>query len=185
MFLEDPQIDLPYSCHAITRSWLVHGFADQGARLYVGDTLASPSTLFQIDHHADHTHPESGARVGNLAHCAFSSAISGNARIFGGNPLIWNYQLLWVAGEDLRAVYDHVLLAEYACHYDLRTGKVTRLRLGQWYPSPFAARRAQGTLLERTPQDAVIVLRPPAVRRLAASPLRAEQVGLLAAPQSA
>jgi hypothetical protein len=92
MFLEDTQIGLPYSCHAITRSWLVHGFADQGARLYVGDTLASPSTLFQIDHHADHTHPESGARVGNLAHCAFSSAISGNARIFGGNPLIWNYQ---------------------------------------------------------------------------------------------
>src|SRR2546430_1268270 len=91
MFLEDTQIDLPYSCHAMTRSWLVHGFADQGARLYVGDTLASPSTLFQIDHHADHTHPESGARVGNLAHCAFSSAISGNARIFGGNPLIWNY----------------------------------------------------------------------------------------------
>src|SRR2546426_872979 len=92
MFLEDTQIDLPYSCHAMTRSWLVHGFADQGARLYVGDTLASPSTLFQIDHHADHTHPESGARVGNLAHGAFSSAISGNARIFGGNPLIWNYQ---------------------------------------------------------------------------------------------
>src|SRR6266487_3681205 len=100
MFLEDPQIDLPYSCHAITRSWLVHGFADQGARLYVGDTLASPSTLFQIDHHADHTHPESGARVGNLAHCAFSSAISGNARIFGGNPLIWNYQKKLVQWEN-------------------------------------------------------------------------------------
>src|SRR6267142_4811479 len=94
MFLEDPQIDLPYSCHAMTRSWLVHGFADQGARLYVGDTLASPSTLFHIDHHADHTHPESEARVGNLAHCAFSSAISGNVRIFGGNPLIWNYQFM-------------------------------------------------------------------------------------------
>src|SRR4029453_10538339 len=29
--------------------------------------------------------------------------------------------LLWVAGEDLRAVYDHVLLAEYSCHYDLLT----------------------------------------------------------------
>src|SRR2546428_12655709 len=77
----------------MTMSWLVHGFADQGARLYVGDSLASPSTLFHIDHHADHTHPESGARVGNLAHGAFSSAISGNARIFGGNPLIWNYHL--------------------------------------------------------------------------------------------
>src|SRR6266446_8625425 len=97
MFLEDPQIDLPYSCHAMTRSWLVHGFADQGARLYVGDTLASPSTLFHIDHHADHTHPESEARVGNLAHCAFSSAISGNVRIFGGNPLIWNYQYISAA----------------------------------------------------------------------------------------
>jgi hypothetical protein len=93
--------------------------------------------------------------------------------------------LLWVAGEDLSAVYDHVLLAEYACHYDLRTGKVTRLRLGQWYPSPFAARRAQGTLLERTPQDSVIVLRPPAERRPAAAPFRAEQLGLFAAPQSA
>ena len=93
--------------------------------------------------------------------------------------------LLWVAGEDLRAVYDHVLLAEYACHYDLRTGKVTRLRLGQWYPSPFAARQAQGALLERTPQDSLIVSRPPAGRRLAASPLRAGQLGLFAAPQSA
>ena len=39
--------------------------------------------------------------------------------------------LLWVAGEDLRAVYDHVLFAQYACHDDLRTGTVTRLRLGQ------------------------------------------------------
>ncbi len=93
--------------------------------------------------------------------------------------------LLWVAGEDLRAVYDHVLLAEYTCRYDLRTGQVTRLRLGQWYPSPFAARQAQGALLERTPQDSRIVSRPPAVRRSTASPLLAEQLGLFAAPQSA
>jgi len=82
---------------------------------------------------------------------------------------------LWGAGEDLRAVYDHVLLAEYTCHDDLRTGQVTRLRLGQWYPSPFAARQAQGALLERTPQDSRIVSRPPAVRRSTASPLLAEQ----------
>ncbi len=61
--------------------------------------------------------------------------------------------LLWVSGEDLRAVYDQVLVAEYHCHYDLRTRQVTHLRLGQWYPSPFAARQAQGALLERTPQD--------------------------------
>jgi transposase InsO family protein len=93
--------------------------------------------------------------------------------------------LLWVAGEDLRAVYDHVLLAEYTCHYDLRTGTGTRLRLGQWYPSPFAARQAQGALLERTPQDSRIVSRPPAMRRPTASPLRTAQLGLFAAPQIA
>src|SRR6266403_3196749 len=93
--------------------------------------------------------------------------------------------LLWVAGEDLHAVSDHVLLAEYTCHYDLRTGQVTRLRLGQWYPSPFAARQAQGALLERTPQDSRIVSRPLAVRRPTAAPWRAEQLGLFAAPQSA
>src|SRR5262249_61844604 len=89
------------------------------------------------------------------------------------------------AGGALRGVYAPVLLAEYSCHYDLRTGTVTRLRLGQWYPSPFAARQAQGALLERTPQDSRIVVRPPAVRRPTASPLRAEQLGLLATSQSA
>ena len=93
--------------------------------------------------------------------------------------------LLWGAGEELRAVYDHVLLAEYACHYDLRTGTVTRLCLGQWYPSPFAARQAQGVLLERTPQDSRVVVRPPTVRRPAVSSLHAEQLGLLAAFQIA
>src|SRR2546422_6376475 len=81
MFLEDPEIDLPDSCNAITRSWSVHGFADESARLFIGATLASPSTLFQIDDHPDHAHPESGSRFGNLAHCAFSSAVSGNVRI--------------------------------------------------------------------------------------------------------
>src|SRR5262249_49088768 len=72
-----------------------------------------------------------------------------------------------------------------SCHYDLRTGTGTRLRLGQWYPSPFAARQAQGALLERTPQDSMIVSRPPAVRRPAMERLRATQLGLFAAPQSA
>jgi transposase InsO family protein len=90
---------------------------------------------------------------------------------------------LWVAGEDLRAVYDQVLVAEYTCHYNLRTDTVTDLRLGQWYPSPFAARQAQGTLVERSPQDSVVVARLPVVRRPAASPV--EQLGLFIAPQSA
>src|SRR6266567_6585207 len=81
MFLEDPEIDLPYSCHAMTRSWAVHGFADESARLFIGATLASPSILFPIDDHPDHAHPESGPRFENLAHRAFSSTVSGNVRI--------------------------------------------------------------------------------------------------------
>jgi hypothetical protein len=48
MFLEDTQIDLPDSVDAIAREWSIHGIADQSVRLFVGDTLASPSTVFQI-----------------------------------------------------------------------------------------------------------------------------------------
>src|SRR5881409_3050293 len=81
MFLEDPEIDLPYSRNAITRSWSVHGFADESARLFIGAPLASPSMLFQIDDHPDHAHPESGPRFEHLAHRAFSSTVSGNVRI--------------------------------------------------------------------------------------------------------
>lgn len=67
----------------------------------------------------------------------------------------------------------------------MRTGTVTRLRLGPWYPSPFAARQAPGVLLARTPQDSRIVARPPGVRRHAAGVLWPEQLGLFACPQSA
>ena len=81
MFLEDAQIHLPYPCDAMTRSWSVHGFAHQGACLFVGDTLASPSTLFQIDDHPDHAQPEQRPQFENLAHYAFSSTVSGNVRI--------------------------------------------------------------------------------------------------------
>ena len=82
-------------------------------------------------------------------------------------------------------MYDQVLVAEYHCHYNLRTRQVTHLRPGQWYPSPFAARQAQGALVERTPRDSLVVSRPPSGRRQAAGPLRVEQLGLFAGPQSA
>src|SRR4249920_1729975 len=104
MFLEDPQIDLPYSFHAMTRSWSVHGFTDEGVRLFVGDTLASPSTLFQIDDHPDHAPPEAGSRFGNLAHCAFSSAVSGNVRI-----LEEIHQFGIISTRTPRAYLDHLI----------------------------------------------------------------------------
>jgi len=86
--------------------------------------------------------------------------------------------LLWVHGQELRAVFEQVLLAEYHCHYDLREGKVKDIRVSQVYPSPFAARQAQGLLLERHPRESMVVYRPQSLRRPATLPLRAEQLWL-------
>jgi hypothetical protein len=47
--------------------------------------------------------------------------------------------LLWVYGEQLRAVLDQVVLAEYHCHYDRRARKVTDIRAGVFYPTRFAS----------------------------------------------
>ena len=41
--------------------------------------------------------------------------------------------LLWVYGEQLRAVLDNVILAEYHCRYDGRERKVTDIRDGAFY----------------------------------------------------
>ena len=86
--------------------------------------------------------------------------------------------LLCVYGQDLRAVFDNVLLADYHCHYDLRAGKVKDIRVDRFYPSPFASRQAQGALLERNPLESVVVYRPQSLMRHASLPLRAEQVWL-------
>src|SRR5712692_211515 len=86
--------------------------------------------------------------------------------------------LLWVHGQELRAVFEQVLLAEYHCHYDLREGKVKDIRVSQVYPSPFAARQAQGSLLERNPRDSMVVYRPKSLMRQATLPFRAEQLWL-------
>jgi transposase InsO family protein len=86
--------------------------------------------------------------------------------------------LLWVYGQDLRAVFDNVLLADYHCHYDLRAGKVKDIRVDRFYPSPFASRQAQGSLLERNPLESVVVSRPKSLMRHASLPLHAEQLWL-------
>ena len=88
--------------------------------------------------------------------------------------------LLWVYGQELRAVCEHVLLAEYHCHYDLREGKVTDIRVSQFYPSPFASRLEQDSLIERNPRESVVVYRPKSLRRSAALSVQAEQLWLFA-----
>src|SRR2546426_12711264 len=96
MFLEDTQIDLPYSVDAIARKWSIHGIAYQSVRLFVGDTLASPSTVFQIVNYPNHAQAEAGSPFERLADDAFSWSISHNLRIseeirqFGTTRLVTN-----------------------------------------------------------------------------------------------
>ena len=71
--------------------------------------------------------------------------------------------LLWVYGEQLRAVLDNVVLAEYHCRYDWRTRKVTEIRDGVFYPTRFAS--PQGVLIPLTPQESLVLYRPRARRR--------------------
>jgi hypothetical protein len=73
--------------------------------------------------------------------------------------------LLWVSGEQLRAAFDNVILAEYYCRYDWRDRKVKDIREGVFYPTRFAS--PQGTLIALTPQDSVVVYRAKRSRRRA------------------
>ena len=82
--------------------------------------------------------------------------------------------LLWVYGEQLRAVLDNVVLAEYHCRYDWRTRKVTEIRDGVFYSTRFAS--PQRMLLPLTPQESLILYRPTPPRRGAGKRLPRQQL---------
>jgi transposase InsO family protein len=84
--------------------------------------------------------------------------------------------LLWVYGEHLRAVLDHVVLAEYHCRYNGRTRKITDIRDGVFYPTRFAS--PQGPLIPLSPQESLVVYRPQAPRRPLPWPFPAQQLWL-------
>ncbi len=84
--------------------------------------------------------------------------------------------LLWVYGNELRAVFDNVLLAEYHCHYDLRHGTVTDIRDGSFYPTRFAS--PQGALIPLNPQESLVLYRPRSWSRQPSLPLPAQQLWL-------
>jgi transposase InsO family protein len=86
--------------------------------------------------------------------------------------------LLWVYGEQLRAVLDHVVLAEYHCRYDGRTHKVTDIRDGLFYPTHFAS--PQGSLIPLNPQESLVLYRPQALRRSARRVFSVQQLMLFA-----
>ena len=83
---------------------------------------------------------------------------------------------LWVYGEQLRAVLDHVVLAEYHCRYDWRTHKVTDIRDGVFYATRFAS--SQGSLVPLTPQESLVLYRPKPLARQTSLPLPAQQLWL-------
>ena len=71
--------------------------------------------------------------------------------------------LLWVYGEQLRAMCEDVVLAEYHCAYDGRTQKVAAIHHGVFYPTRFAS--PQGSLIPLNPQEFLVLYRPPSPRR--------------------
>ncbi len=84
--------------------------------------------------------------------------------------------LLWVYGDQLRAVFEHVVLADYHCRYDLREHQIKDIRDGVFYATRFAS--LQGELIPFNPQDALVLYRPQAQMRQARLPFPAQQLGL-------
>jgi hypothetical protein len=82
--------------------------------------------------------------------------------------------LLWVYGEQLRGVLDHVVFAEYHWRYDWRTHNVTEIRDGIFYPPRFAS--PQGSLIPLTPQESSVRYRPQPLRRPARLAFSAQQL---------
>ena len=84
--------------------------------------------------------------------------------------------LLWVYDEQLRAMFDHVVLAQYRCHYDWQTHQVRDLHGGVFYNSPFAS--PQGFLIPLDPQEAEVIKYPPRSRKQVIKSLSHKQLVL-------
>ena len=82
--------------------------------------------------------------------------------------------LLWVYGDQLRAIFDNVVVAEYRCRYDRHTHKVHDIREGSFYPTHFAP--PQGALLPLNPQEFLVLYRPQSGRYPARKPLPHQQL---------
>jgi transposase InsO family protein len=82
--------------------------------------------------------------------------------------------LLWLSGDQLRAVFDNVVVAEYHCHYDWRSRHVTNIRDGVFYRTRYAS--SQGALIPLTPQESRVLYRPPPGRRRRRQPFPAQQL---------
>ena len=82
--------------------------------------------------------------------------------------------LLWVSGEQLRAAFENMVLAEYHCRYDWRDRKVKDICEGVFYCTRFAS--PQGTLIPLTPREVLVVYRPQPPKRRAPRRAPAQQL---------
>ena len=137
-------------------------FAEAKGRLYSPDELARKFA------HAvfPRTTNRSGCVTLQSSHCSVEEGLPKT------QGLLWGY------GEPLRAVLDHVVLAEYHCRYDWRTPKVTDIRDGLCYPTRLAS--PQSSLLPLNPQEALVLYRPQPLRRPARLAIPAQQLLLFA-----
>ena len=82
--------------------------------------------------------------------------------------------LLWVYGNELRAVFKNVVLAQYYCRYDMRDRKVKDIKDGRYFPhDDFAS--DQYTLIPLNPQESSCYI---------ASRRRHARLGCLSQPSS-
>jgi hypothetical protein len=77
-------------------------------------------------------------------------------------------------GEQLRAVFDNVVVAEYRCHYNWRTRQVQDIRDGVFYLTRYAS--SQGALIPFNPQESLVLYRPQSGRRHARKALPPQQL---------
>lgn len=82
--------------------------------------------------------------------------------------------LLWVAGEQLRAVFEDVILAEYHCRYDWQDRHVKDIRAGVLFQTRFAS--PQSSLIPLTPQECLVVHRAKTPGRRTPPPAHVQQL---------
>ena len=111
-------------------------------------------------------------------HGGMPAQLQGDGEGVEALPLNWVEceVFLWVYGEQLRAVLDHVVLAEYHCRYDWREHKVTDIRDGVFYATRFAS--PQGSLMPWTPQESLVLYRRKPRARQAQLRVPAQQLWL-------
>jgi hypothetical protein len=79
-------------------------------------------------------------------------------------------------GEQLRAMLDNVVLAEYPCRYDWQDHKVSEVRDGVFYVTPFTT--MQGALIPFNEQEVIVLYRPKSRIRPTRLPVPAQQLWL-------